>query len=139
MALRLADRVREGLSRGARSSSASRDTSGLVDVLGDGEVWTRGGRGSGGDAEGGCVISLKAGSDSKSQLKLSRKPRRSVVSDGEKRSAEGGNGADDGGNKLESAGSNAYSKSANGTGGWGEGGKDMVQGRDEDRRYSTPG
>lgn len=82
---------------------------------------------SGGDAEGGCegtigmegglVRSLKAGSVSKSQLKLSRKPRRSVVSDGEKRSADGGRGADDGGNKLESAGSNAYSKSANGTGG----------------------
>ena len=66
---------------------------------------------------GGWVMSPKAGSESKSQLKLSRKPRRSVVSDGEKRSAEGGKRADDGGNRLESAGSNAYSKSANGTGG----------------------
>jgi len=63
------------------------------------------------------VRSFRAGSVSKSQLKLSRKPRRSVVSDGEKRSAEGGRGVEEGGNRLESAGSNAYSKSANGTGG----------------------
>ena len=76
-------------------------------------------------------MSPKAGSDSKSQLKLSRKPRRSVVSDGEKRSADGGNGAADVGNKFVSAGSNAYSKSANGTGGWG----DMV---DDNRRRAIP-
>lgn len=74
----------------------------------------------GGDAEGGCggmigaARSLKGGSDSKSQLKLSRKPSRSVVSEGENRSAEGGK---EGGNKLESAGSKTYSKSAKGTGG----------------------
>jgi hypothetical protein len=41
---------------------------------------------------------VKAGSASKSQLKLSRNPRRSVVSEGEKRSAEGGIGRGGGDN-----------------------------------------
>lgn len=131
--LRLVCRVREVPSGGVggrkRSSSWSRDISGLADVEGDGTMGTRGGdmEGGWGGRGGGCTSSLKAGSVSKSQLKLSRKPRRSVVSDGEKRSAEGGRGADEGGKRLERAGSNAYSKSANGTGGRGEGGKDMVK------------
>lgn len=84
-------------------------------------------------------MSLKAGSDSKSQLKLSRNPRRSVVSEGEKRSADAGRGADEEGKKLERAGSNAYSKSANGTGGWGEGGKDIARQDSRDDIFGDPG
>lgn len=144
MFFRLADRVREvlsgGVGGGKRSSSWSRDDSGLVDVLGEGTLGASGGdtEGGWGGMGGGFVRSLKMGSVSKSQLKLSRKPRRSVVSDGEKRSADGGKGADDGGNKLERAGSNAYSKSAKATGGRGEGGKDMVKDRDDDRALAQP-
>lgn len=77
-----------------------------------------------GDSGCGLETSTKEPSTSKSQLKLSRNPSRSVVSEGEKRSAEGGNGAESvGGNRDERAGSNAYSNSEKGTGG--EGG-DMV-------------
>lgn len=133
MLLRLADRGREPLSGDDGycnvSSLGSREESGFVEVLGDGgEVWmsgrgtlgTRGGDmrgGSTGIDGGGFVRSLKAGSGSKSQLKLSRNPRRSVVSDGENRSAEGRSGIDEGGKRLDKAGSKAYSKSAKGTGG----------------------
>jgi hypothetical protein len=53
---------------------------------------------------------------SNSQLKLSRKPSKSVVSDWENRSADEGKGCC-GGNKFERAGSKVNSKSENGTGG----------------------
>lgn len=86
-------------------------------MVGAGGGDTEGGWGGMIGMGGGLERSLKVGSESKSQLKLSRKPRRSVVSDGEKRSADEGKGADGGGKRVESAGSNAYSKSANGTGG----------------------
>ena len=48
--------------------------------------------------------------------KLSRKPRRSVVSEGEKRSAEDGRGGGFG-KRFEREGSKVNSKSAKGTGG----------------------
>ena len=58
------------------------------------------------------------GSTSNSQLKLSKKPNRSVVSDCEKRSAEEGIGiGGGGGNKSEIEESKVNSKSAKGTGG----------------------
>ena len=62
------------------------------------------------------VNSLETGFKSLKSPKLSRKPRRSVVSVGENRSAEDGNGGGSG-NILESDVSNANSKSAKGTGG----------------------
>jgi hypothetical protein len=55
---------------------------------------------------------------SNSQLKLSRKPSKLVVSDGEKRSADEGKGGG-WGKMAERAGSKEKSKSANGTGVWG--------------------
>jgi len=48
---------------------------------------------------------------------LSRKPSRSVVSAGEKRSAEGGRGGGFG-KRFEREGSKVNSKSEKGTGGW---------------------
>jgi len=65
--------------------------------------------------------SLEKSSIPKSQFnseKLSRKPRRSVVSDGEKRSAESGTGGGFG-NKFGSDGSKENSKSEKGPGGCG--------------------
>jgi hypothetical protein len=48
---------------------------------------------------------------------LSKKPKRSVVSEGEKRSAEEGRGGGFG-KRFEREGSKENSKSAKGTGGW---------------------
>ena len=62
---------------------------------------------------------------SNSQLKLSRKPRRSVVSEAEKRSADDGSGGG-WGKRLDREGSNENSKSAKGTGGC-IGERDMVR------------
>lgn len=62
-----------------------------------------------------CSTGVGSGT-SNSQLKLSRKPSKSVVSDGENRSADEGSGGG-AGKRLDSAGSNENSKSANGTGG----------------------
>lgn len=61
---------------------------------------------------------MRTGSASNSQLKLSRKPSKSVVSDWEKRSAEEGSGiCGGGGKKSEMEGSKENWKSAKGTGG----------------------
>ena len=69
------------------------------------------------DGEEGASTSCN-GSTSNSQLKLSKKPNRSVVSDWEKRSAEEGIGmGGGGGNKSEVEESKVNSKSAKGTGG----------------------
>lgn len=56
-------------------------------------------------------------SASRSQLRLSRKPKRSVVSEGEKRSADDGNGVGDW-KRLWRAGSKEKLKSSYGPGGW---------------------
>jgi hypothetical protein len=56
------------------------------------------------------ALSFKLSATSNSQLKLSRKPRRSVVSDDVKRSAEEGKGGGEG-NRLLKAGSKENSKS----------------------------
>ena len=69
--------------------------------------------GSGGNSFGGPLKS-----HAKSP-KLSRKPRRSVVSEGEKRSAEDGSGGGLG-KRLDKEGSNVNSKSEKGGGGRGE-------------------
>lgn len=90
------------------------------------DAWEGGARDVVGDDWGGLEASGRERSASKSQLKLSRNPRRSVVSDGENRSADDGSGAGRGGNSSESAGSNAYSNSENGTGGCGDDGLDMI-------------
>lgn len=77
------------------------------------------GAGGGGNSCGGCEGRPPSnGSASNSQLKLSKKPNRSVVSDCEKRSAEEGIGIGGGGGKnSEMDGSKVNSKSANGAGG----------------------
>jgi len=82
-----------------------------------------GGGGGGSDEVGRVDLVTGSGSDScselllsMSQLKLSRKPSRSVVSEGENRSAEGGSGGC-GGNKFERAGSKVNSKCEKGRGG----------------------
>jgi hypothetical protein len=75
-------------------------------------------------------------------LKLSRKPNRSVVSEGvkrsvvsgAKRSAEDGKGGG-GGKRLDNAGSKVKSKSAKGAGGIG--GEDMVVGDEEEEVKAT--
>jgi hypothetical protein len=60
-------------------------------------------------------------------LKLSKKPRKSVVSEGVNRSAEEGKGGG-GGNMFESAGSNVNWKSERGTGGCISGGVGVESG-----------
>jgi len=64
-------------------------------------------------------------------LKLSRKPKISVVSDAEKRSAEDGKGGGFG-KRFDNEGSNENSKSAKGTGGWSGGCWDDMVVKDED-------
>ena len=62
------------------------------------------------------VAAVACSDSSNSQLKLSRKPRISVVSDWVNRSAAGGNGGGEG-KRLCKTGSKLNSKSAKGTGG----------------------